>query len=175
MMCTSSGGCASINHWTEGVWIEECIETDKDDDCDWAADFLNPDQSYRYVFGQANGPEIADDDTWDGNLLLTDAIGLYDSSTENFWTYCGSGGNELTPYCDLPIQLFQPESGLEDVVTELCGTTEEAWVWGWSDGILLREGEAVFNHNIQIECNASLPSQETQYLNCGYASVLRLD
>ena len=51
MMCTSSGGCASINHWTEGVWIEECIETDKDDDCDWAADFLNPDQSYRYVFG----------------------------------------------------------------------------------------------------------------------------
>ena len=172
-------GCVEINRWTEGVWVEECLETQSTYDCDWAADLLEPDEPYAYIIGD---PTDAAGEDWDmdidDGLLLSDGLALYDGSTDDLWTYCDGYGDMLRPHCDLPIQLFQPDNGLEDALSELCEDPETTWVWGWSEGLLLREGEAVFNHNIQIECTAQGtdqdPDQDSEWLTCGYSSVLKL-
>ena len=169
--------CSSIDLWTEGVWAEECIESDSFTECDWAPGLFEPDEPHTYIirdFDEDGGDDqdevvtvAAPDD-----LLLSDAIALYDASTDDLWTYCND--RSLQPYCDLPIQIFQPDHGLEDSVAAICGSLDDAWIWGWSEGLLLRQGEAVFNHLISIQCNGSLPEEDSHNLSCSYSSVLKL-
>jgi hypothetical protein len=148
-------GCSQTERWDAGTWQEDCFEVA--DECDWSDNIVRPETPYLYTLTEPEvGPDQREDTGEISDVSATEALSWAQAHAGDFWDLChlNDYGSALEFSCPLPVQMAHPNLGLETYAAELCGNAEDARIWGRTEGLLIRKGEAFMSHELQITCDS---------------------
>ena len=154
-MLVLQAGCAE--HWQAGTWVESDFAV-RDDPCDWATDIVEPAEPNQYTLGTPPDPNNdSGDDPWIEHGSFADAQEWIQARSDDFWNYCftysGAFSSSLELDCPVAIQLVQSSLSLDASVTESCDA-DDLYFHSYTNGLLVREGEAFMNHHIEMYCES---------------------
>ena len=173
--------CSKVDRWDAGTWQEDCFEVANE--CTWSDRIVRPETPYLYTLSE---PDLISDpggDTGDFyDTSASDTLRWAQARLGDFWELCtlNSYGSALEFSCPVAIQVAQPDLGLETYAASLCGNAEDARIWGRTEGLLIREGEAFMSHELGISCDSDtddtggLQLAEYDYCSMRYTSKLTL-